>query len=412
MAVSFFAGALVARYLGPEQYGIINYAISVVGIFGGLTALGLDRMIVRDLNKSEHEPNVILGTLIYLRFSGTLIAFSGALILGLVLGHEHPLFLMFVVIIAVSGVVRAADVAEVYFQSRMEMGKIVPARIMVLTATAAIRVLLVIFDANLLQFIMVSLVEGALITIAMLYLTRSTLGTIPLRSMNSTYLRRLLSQGWPLIIGVNLDVILSRYSSIIVQNFLGSEQLGYYAVAIRVVELLLVLSLLATNSFVPVLTRLHTKSREIYEDRLLFLTEIWTLTAFAGVIVGYFLLPPLIRLIFSEAFAPSGMYVVILLPSLIFQASGAYRAIHFTLENKQKHLLYINVFVLLASAPIYFGGVIIWQGVGVAAGFSLVNFISYVMVNLLFKDGREFLRIQLEALKLRQTILFITQKHY
>ena len=30
---TLFVGILVARYLGPEQYGLMNYIISIVGLF-------------------------------------------------------------------------------------------------------------------------------------------------------------------------------------------------------------------------------------------------------------------------------------------------------------------------------------------------------------------------------------------
>ena len=36
-----FVGILVARYLGPEQYGLMNYVISYVSIFQILASLGL-----------------------------------------------------------------------------------------------------------------------------------------------------------------------------------------------------------------------------------------------------------------------------------------------------------------------------------------------------------------------------------
>ena len=35
MAVSLFVGILVARYLGPERYGLLSYANSFIGGFGG-----------------------------------------------------------------------------------------------------------------------------------------------------------------------------------------------------------------------------------------------------------------------------------------------------------------------------------------------------------------------------------------
>ena len=41
MASALFVGILVARYLGPENYGVMNYVISYVAIFTVFATFGL-----------------------------------------------------------------------------------------------------------------------------------------------------------------------------------------------------------------------------------------------------------------------------------------------------------------------------------------------------------------------------------
>jgi len=47
MALSFFVGVYVARYLGPANFGLLSYAGSFVGLFIALATLGLDGIVVR-----------------------------------------------------------------------------------------------------------------------------------------------------------------------------------------------------------------------------------------------------------------------------------------------------------------------------------------------------------------------------
>ena len=42
MAISLFVGIYVARYLGPERYGLLSYALSFVWLFSSLASFGLD----------------------------------------------------------------------------------------------------------------------------------------------------------------------------------------------------------------------------------------------------------------------------------------------------------------------------------------------------------------------------------
>lgn len=49
--VGLFVGIWVARYLGPERFGLFSYAQSFVGLFSAIATLGLDGIVVRELVK-------------------------------------------------------------------------------------------------------------------------------------------------------------------------------------------------------------------------------------------------------------------------------------------------------------------------------------------------------------------------
>jgi len=49
MGVGLFVGIWVARYLGPEQFGLLSYAQSFVFLFTAIATLGLDGIVVREL---------------------------------------------------------------------------------------------------------------------------------------------------------------------------------------------------------------------------------------------------------------------------------------------------------------------------------------------------------------------------
>ena len=53
MIVGLFVGIWVARYLGPEQFGLLSYAGAFVGLFTAFATLGLDGIVVRELVKDE-----------------------------------------------------------------------------------------------------------------------------------------------------------------------------------------------------------------------------------------------------------------------------------------------------------------------------------------------------------------------
>jgi len=49
MGVGFFVVAWVARYLGPEQFGLLEYSLAFIWLFSAVAMLGLDIIVVRDV---------------------------------------------------------------------------------------------------------------------------------------------------------------------------------------------------------------------------------------------------------------------------------------------------------------------------------------------------------------------------
>src|SRR4051812_34385078 len=75
MAAGLLVGVWVARYLGPENFGWLNYAIATVGIVTSLTSLGIGAVVVRELVRSPEETAAWMGTAFFLRAGGAAIGF-------------------------------------------------------------------------------------------------------------------------------------------------------------------------------------------------------------------------------------------------------------------------------------------------------------------------------------------------
>src|SRR5712691_5665226 len=75
MVVGLFVGVWVARYLGPEQFGQLNFAIAFVSLFGAIATLGLDAIAVRELVRHPEQKEEILGSAFALKLVGGCVAF-------------------------------------------------------------------------------------------------------------------------------------------------------------------------------------------------------------------------------------------------------------------------------------------------------------------------------------------------
>ena len=74
MALSLIVGALTARYLGPSNYGVINYGLSYVNILNTICSLGLEGVIVKKVINEPKREGEVLGTSVALRIFSDFIA--------------------------------------------------------------------------------------------------------------------------------------------------------------------------------------------------------------------------------------------------------------------------------------------------------------------------------------------------
>ena len=73
MGVSLFVGIYVVRFLGPEKFGLLSYAMSFVLLFGTIASFGLNEILVRELLQDKTQIKELLSTAFFLKIVGFLM---------------------------------------------------------------------------------------------------------------------------------------------------------------------------------------------------------------------------------------------------------------------------------------------------------------------------------------------------
>ena len=67
MLLALFVGLLTARYLGPSNFGLINYAATYTSFFASFCTLGINSVIVKNFVDYPDEEGETVGSAIVLR---------------------------------------------------------------------------------------------------------------------------------------------------------------------------------------------------------------------------------------------------------------------------------------------------------------------------------------------------------
>ena len=72
----------VARYFGPDQYGIISYCLSILSFFTAISLLGIDTVIVNHFVDRKKDFSIILGTSFVYRIFVSILLFLFLIVLS------------------------------------------------------------------------------------------------------------------------------------------------------------------------------------------------------------------------------------------------------------------------------------------------------------------------------------------
>ena len=266
MAGALFVGILVARYLGPSQYGLMNYVISYVTLFTVISNFGLDDIEIRELSKCPDNKNVILGTSFRLRLFFATLAFL--MILITLYFYKTDIFTTYM-ILGYSLVLYTGcfNIIRNYFTSIVKNEYVVKSEIIRTVVGAGIKVLLLWIKAPLEWFIMAVIFDTILVAGGYLISYRKLVGKISewkYDKKNSIYF---IKESFPLVLSGAAVIVYQRIDQVMIGNMVDKESVGYFATAGKFLDLILFIPMVLTQTITPLLVRVKEKNEIEYEEK-------------------------------------------------------------------------------------------------------------------------------------------------
>ncbi|WP_312521616.1 flippase, partial [Stutzerimonas nitrititolerans] len=306
IGVGFAVAILLARYLGPERFGILSYAISVTAIFASAGHMGLAGLVVREVVREPHEVPKILGTTFMLKLTGMVIGFL--LVLGYAVLFEEIGSLEFWMLLVVASAIffQTFDVVEYWFQSQVQAKYPAIAKSSAVLLAAALKVGLILSGAGLLAFAFAHTAQFVVAALILAYLYKSTTRTSVIDwQANLAKAKQLLSQGWIIYLSSIFAVIYMKIDQIMLKWMVGAQEVGVYAVAAQLSEAWYFLPIAVVASFFPKLIKLRDSDSALFNRRLQQLFDFLFLVAVAVALVVTLVAGPVIALLFGSSYQDS-----------------------------------------------------------------------------------------------------------
>ena len=343
MAVGLFVNVWIARYLGPEKFGLLNYALAFAFLFFPLVTLGLDEIVVRNIARDPDCRNETLGTAFILKLVGGVTAFITATAAAILLRPTDTLSHWLVGIIAAGTLFHSLNIIDIWFNSQVQTKYAVLARNIAFAICTVIKVALILTKAPLTAFAVVITVETAIAATGLVIAYHAREGSFRKWHASLATAKKLLRESLPLLLSFVCVGIYQRIDQVMLQEMSGSAEVGIYASAVRLSEVWIFIPNAIYWSVYPSIMRAKQVSDELFYERMQKFYNLVALLAYAIVIPMTLCSQLLVDTLFGEAYTRAGQMVSWLIWAHLFTSMEIARSV-FLVAMKWYKIYFISVF--------------------------------------------------------------------
>ena len=339
MAVGFVVIAWMARYLGSERFGLLNYAIALVSILSMMAKLGLNRIVVRNIVREPDSKNETLGTAFFLQLTSGIGAFFLAAIAIFLLRPDDATLRLLVAIIAASVSFESLNTIDFWFQSQVQSRYTVWAKNAAFIVVTIVRITLIQRQAPLIAFGWAALAEAALAGLGLAIAYQLTGNGIQAWRFQPRLAKTLLQEGWPLILSSLAIMVYLRVDQVMLGELANEEAVGIYSAATRLSEVWSFVGLSIVNSVTASIVEAKKTGETPYYQKLQTIFNWLALIAYAIALPLTILSTPIVLFVFGSEYAASGPVLAIHIWAAIFTFLGLAKGVWTVTEGLTKYAL-------------------------------------------------------------------------
>lgn len=352
MGLGLWVGIWLTRYLGPEEFGLYNYASAIVMFFGVLAAFGLNGVVVKDLAGTEFDKHETLGSVALLKFGTGLVALALAAVTVICMRPEAGLVQWLVIIGAASFSFQALDAIDLWFQSQQK------SQYSVYTKTAAYIVVslskagLILAQAPLVAFVWAGLAEAALAALALVVVYQACGERLQAWRVNLHRMTGLLRTCWPLFLSGLSGILFAKLDVLLLADMRDAREVGIYAAATRLSELWYFIPMTVVAAVQPRLVNLKLQNESAYQARLRDLYAMMSGVSLSVAVGTTIFSGFIVHAAYGHAYEESIPVLAIHIWAGIAVFLGVASSPYLVIEGYHKIYMYKNLAGLISNVPL------------------------------------------------------------
>jgi polysaccharide transporter, PST family len=319
LGFGLIVGVKLARYLGPVQFGGLNFAISFIALLVPITTLGLENIVIKNIIHEPQKNDEVMGSALVLRLMSSFLTCLLIFVIALLTAGQEKSLL--VAILSLTLVFQSLDIVDCYFQAQMQSKFAVIARVSAFLIGTSIRLLFIFLRAPVWWFALSYSIEAAFTAAGLAVAFRSSGGRFLKWRARAIQAVELLKQSWPVLFSAMAIMVYMRIDVVMLEALKGDRAVGIYATATKISEIWYFIAMAIVSSVSPAIIR----SFDQPETFNLNIQRLFSLMSLISVVIGSFIAlaaPLIIRLLYTDEFAAAAPVLAVHVWASVFVFLG------------------------------------------------------------------------------------------
>lgn len=388
----FFVGLWLARYLGPEEYGIYNYVISLTTIFITIATFGTTEILVKKILHSNGDYREALKSGFDLRLALSVVLF---LLLGVYasLFEESTEIQIFILISAFALFFQPFEVVDSFFRAKVQVQKSSIGRMGQLTISSLIKIALIIYQAPLKWFYFVFVFDAIFYASIVLFAYLKENKSFLSRYSSPILIKGIARESFPLMIVTVASLMLSRFDQVMIGKLLTKVDVGFYSAASKTIEIGTLFSVLISMSLYPAILNSKNTDHATYLRRMGMLNRLLVWGGIVLTILVFFNAAFVINLLFGDKYHASEEVLRVLSFNILFISFHQVSFRWYLSENLQRLMMYKTLAAVVFNIGLNFLLIPKFGIWGASIGSVTTSFIFHFAFEGIFKRTRECFKL-------------------
>lgn len=399
MLLSLVVGVFSARYLGPENYGALNYTASFVTFFSSIALLGMDGVIIKRMIQRPEAEGGYLGGCMLLRILSSVLCTAVIMVVVFVLNPDDKTKTLLALLQSLQLVFQSANILDSWFQRYLKSKYVSIGKMIAFIVVSAYKVLLLITAQSIEWFAFANSLSSIVTAVVLLWFYKKEDG--PKIFPDLKLGKDVLKDSYHYILSGLMVALYSQMDKIMIGKMLEDHAVGLYTTANAICGMWIFIPTAIINSFRPTILELHRAKSDRYQLRLrqLYSTIIWICIGVSTAVC--LLAPAIVYVLYGEAYMGAVNTLRIAIWIETFSMIGTARGIWILCEDKNKYIKYylaigVGINLVLNALLIPSEGI---EGAAIATLATQV--VTSIISPMFFKATREHTRIVWDAFCLK-----------